>query len=453
MGILPSVLELLMAYCRGLEHLRVRLVEVNSPPGSPQICPLPVSSNRLKSLEVRGTYDFARFAVPTSPLLKFCEDVIFTNRNTLQELVLGQESFVAQAYKADHNYTTRTASWNLNEAFVRLLRPSLKIPNLTKLDLIQADVRFVHLISCKTLSDFLNFSGLRRLSLDSCYGVEDLLRNLSLGMKGAIFLKEFRFRHEAPDEGMLSSLEQFLCMFSGLELLSILIDNTDDMPNHVSILQAHGSTLQALVWEGRCRRPPRNSVSLEIQTDNRPSFLECLPKYCLDLKELSIPLDVNVAYATAPASRRVEKGLAFKVLELPHLKTLHIRTAAAMNRSTVDQRLVLHSNKTAVTKFLDYATHYRRTYPILKLVAVGPLTYEDRWVLDRPTRMRTVYGPARPFFFDVEANKNWHGEYEHMLQPIGSFQYRLVTPFISATVETIQASYFHTQVFDSFWLK
>ncbi|KAL1959958.1 hypothetical protein VTO42DRAFT_626 [Malbranchea cinnamomea] len=434
-----------------LESVQIRVLEPQVNAGQMLI------PRKLKSIATGGSYDLYQSYLSRDVLTTVVRKAIEERIDTLEELAVGQESWAAQSYRVSVNYLRSPAPWYLDDALAPATA-SRQFSSLKKLRVISFNLRVTHPQDQMTLGQVFRFDKLRSLTLESCFGSAQFLGHLArLQGSSAMNLKEFVFRHEDATPTLVAHLEAFLCSFSGLEVLSILMDNTDEhanLPNHERILKLHGLTLKVLVWCGRKRHRPSGMVSSEQRVAGRPSFLECLATYCSDIRELSINLDVNTDYLSEGRWRRIAYGTPFFAIKFPRLTTLHIQALPCVNRLAVDPFFIAHANKAAITKYLDWSNIYfgRDKYPSLKLIAVGPLNYMDRYLLNRPTRMRTKVGPAWPIFYDVTGVKNNFGCYDHILQTLGNFDNRQAI-FINENVNNIQQMYPNTRIFDFYWLK
>jgi hypothetical protein len=113
----------------------------------------------------------------------------------------------------------------------------------------------------------------------------DGTRQVSLG------LTESTFRHDAPDQRLVSALEGYLKDVNPLTHLSVL-DNTSVMPDLGDIVQRHGGTLQSLVSEGREGLGSAEIGSSLLSGSFRDpiSEISAFLRHCTKLKELGVPL-------------------------------------------------------------------------------------------------------------------------------------------------------------------
>ena len=158
----------------------------------------------------------------------------------------------------------------------------------------------------------IDFAVLSSLSLESCDGLEEALsvlttRNTSLQSPEWVpNLKIFHIRHEYSTTLLGAHLVVFLCSFTGLEHLFVLLEGPMDYPpteTMTNILNAHGQTLRALIWD--TRRLRRCSLAFDgylhagesynslyaSESDNSPRILAIVSQRCPNLVELGWTLD------------------------------------------------------------------------------------------------------------------------------------------------------------------
>lgn len=110
-------------------------------------------------------------------------------------------------------------------------------------------------------------------------------------------LKEFVFRYEAPIDQLKTQLHRFLSSFSGLKLLSVLLEWTYDIPDPSCFLNTHAQTLEVLVYEARaCPRmtfEQDTSVPIGLSMGSLGGLyspLYTILTSCPTLQELSVPM-------------------------------------------------------------------------------------------------------------------------------------------------------------------
>ena len=130
---------------------------------------------------------------------------------------------------------------------------------------------------------------LRRLVIESCANLATCFEELTKLSKTQHGLREFVFRHEAPvREKVHRWLYPFLAGFRGLSLISVLLDNSQSMPDLEDCLKTHGPTLRQLVWEARTS--PRVSKSEDTSIPLKWQEVKKLCCLCPNLRELSVAL-------------------------------------------------------------------------------------------------------------------------------------------------------------------
>jgi hypothetical protein len=250
---------------------------------------LPTGEMNLQKLDFRSVSKIYREELFNLP---------YTNRKTLNSLVVGSETRLFKCYTLVHTLWLDSMSVSL-EKLLCANDPNndASYPLLQELHVISMD-----LMELTAKPTFVQFGNLRRLALESCQGSEKLLRGLmrdhvlnSTGSTNFLNLKEFVFRHEQITETLCGALNQFLSSFSGLELVSILLENVDEGPEDpMAFLEQHGPTLQVLIYEAR--RAPRRTLgedtSLSLgDIDDPSSPISEIFSLCPKLRELSIPID------------------------------------------------------------------------------------------------------------------------------------------------------------------
>jgi tRNA modification GTPase len=394
------------------------------------------------------------------PSLQALKQVFDQVGGNLTHLSFGYEEHVLAEYKCDRGFLKMPAGVSLDRLMEKMTNSRNVLPELTHLDINGFGVSHCH-PSIADLRWTFNFTQLQRLCLESCYGSDVLLSDLTTAASGStgpivqcnMRLREFVFRHEAPTQPLKQALESFISSFSGLRLLSVLLDNTTEMIDYHCFMRAHGPTLKVLVWEGRKQSRGETPISLETSDSAGKSFICHLVNNCPNLEELSIALDMRLGYTTKDKSDRIKYGVPFKVFSLRYLKTLHSRVLPSPERAGTNHDFIIHANKAAICSFLDWGHHSQwngTVAPWLRLVAVGPLSYHDRWM--RECGCTTRYGPSGPIFYDVNIAKGMIGEYSHILSPLGTHS-RTGRNFINKTVDKIKEDYTHSRVFESYWLK
>lgn len=253
-----------------------------------------------------------------------------------------------------------------------------KILRLNSLELVGLDLDFAH----EDKKFHLKVSCLQRLCLESCTGsnalLTELARKASASSDNGLRLTEFKFRIKHPPQCLRQALESFLCSFSGLNHLSVLVDYVDSsgMPSMEYFLASHTSTLKTLVWESRLH--PRLAECEEDTSHNlglasKPtSELVKLLKSCTQLVELGIAFDwLSIKNAE-------EQAQEIGFLQLPCLKTLHLRNSPLALNEGVDERSYLcHMTKARAIDFLDAAL-LNVSNSQLDLLIIGPLTFRQR---------------------------------------------------------------------------
>ncbi|OAT12327.1 hypothetical protein BDBG_17657 [Blastomyces gilchristii SLH14081] len=380
----------------------------------------------------------------------------------LNHLVLGDEGLVISV---DRNTAIAPSPPRSQASIYHVLLPLARMPavfdNFSKLDIIGMDITSPpnQLAPLLPVFDLYN---LNRLSLVSCVGTEGFLKALSRPEPQMMFpyvasrmrLKEFCIRYEGPTLELKVALQQFLTSFTGLELLSVLLDDEPEreMMDYTGIILAHGPTLKVLVWDIRkCNRHQR-PFCLENPVRGRPAFLELLSETCPNLEELGVVLNMRLLYQRGQDIDRISSHRPFAMVRLPRLKTLHCREFFIQKGRLLSTARVLNATKAIATSFLDRAYYSHNGSSPLELLAVGPLNFHDRWIQNHFSQDYTATPGAGPVFYDISTCPDNLMGLAHRLNPL----LRVRQPDLNIElddVEMIRQDYKHTRVFDSYWVR
>lgn len=406
----------------------------------------PLLGSSLANLEVR-TVQVSSIRYPewrTWPAVRFVRNVLGAVK--FNKLVLGDERWTWASGRADGPHKPYFEQMPL----LRLLRGFMEIGGLSSLH--QLDLIGVKVTGSVPEDSLLDFYRLTRLSLESCPGTSDLLAVLTRNAD-RVKLKELKIREEKVPLEVMRNLEVFLSSFTGLELLSVLLDNASETMNYRGFMQSHGATLKVLVWECRKRNRTLAPFDLETSSDDGPAFIEELCKTCTKLEELSIALDMRLQYENTIKCNRIKSLLPFQVLTLPNLKTFHSRILPSASRLGVSREFVMQANKAIVSMYISWGYFTLGTKCNLELVAVGSPSYSDRWLQSHTMRAyeenTTI---ATPIFFDVGITQDSDLLNKHKLSCIGKFN-QAKKSFVCDGLDEIKESYAYTRVFDSYWLR
>ncbi|OJD27189.1 hypothetical protein ACJ73_01415 [Blastomyces percursus] len=380
----------------------------------------------------------------------------------LNHLVLGDERLVISV---DRNTTVASSQphtqASLYEVLYSLARMSATFDNFSNLDIIGMDITSPRnqLVPLRPVFDLYN---LNRLSLVSCVGTEGFLKALSRPSPQMMFpyvasrmrLKEFCIRYEGPTPELKASLQQFLTSFTGLELLSVLLDDEPEheMMDHTGIMLAHGPTLKVLVWDIRKRNRHGRPFCLENPVRGGPSFLEFLSETCPNLEELGVVLNMRLLYQRGQGIDRISSHRPFAMLRLPRLKTLHCREFFIQKGRLLSTAHILNATKAIATSFLDWAYYSHNGSSPLELLAVGPLNFHARWIQNHFSEDYTATPSAGPLFYDISTYPDNLMGIAHRLNPL----LRVRQPDLDIElddVEMVRQDYKHTRVFDSYWVR
>ena len=271
----------------------------------------------LKTLECRS--------VQNLKTLEHVKALVTSNADALHTLKLGRERQLVTKYLErfvrDPTVTRDTPEDNDALFIIALTDPwvlKLRCLELYGLDLPS---------STGGLTEGIDPTSLRRLCLESCDGVERVLCNLTENTHHPLNLQELVLRIENPTQLTNKALYSFLTSFSGLKVLSVLIETTDPMPRVDCFLEAHGPTLQVLVWEGRKspRHDNRDDTSHTLGSVYDPeSEISKILSQCTKLVELSIAWDWDdrssvsdqiPIFCSIPLSLTIHSGTCKKTMQ------------------------------------------------------------------------------------------------------------------------------------------
>ena len=136
------------------------------------------------------------------------------------------------------------------------------------------------------ITNYLNIMGLSTLKLDECPGIQPLIRALTAACATEtpalrVLQIYLPFQRQEPEEGILKDIGDFLLSFSGLEELSMQLEDYG-MVSKTSIIN-HKATLQVLLiscWSGapiRLAAAELNDILLQ----------------CTSLEQLALSLDIG----------------------------------------------------------------------------------------------------------------------------------------------------------------
>lgn len=222
--------------------------------------------------------------------------IISENHETLIALKLGQERLLLHEYLRQKTVLGATKDTSLEKHLPMETASTVPFANLKCLEAFGLDVASKE---AGSLQHRLNFSQLSRLVLESCPGSKELLSSLARSSEsllsqtqGALNLKEFVFRYENPTPVIVEALAGFLKSFSGLELLSVLLDRVSKMLHPACFLSTHGRSLKILVWEGKTAlTTDLSEVTSLTLGDGRlgNAAIANICEQCPNLVELAIP--------------------------------------------------------------------------------------------------------------------------------------------------------------------
>lgn len=280
---------------------------------------------KLRDLRFKGCRRLPNNSIPSKQGLEtFCnyeinrsncpDELLARNWQTLRNLHLGLENYIAEQYASDHadpNFdqmtdgagTSRDRSTGVtsdcgNDVENKLLglgHSTIPMLSLEELRLCGLDLGILALSPIATRVDFTNLTTLR---LESCLDLDDTLRRLiesgglSFGAKCVPRLKSFLLRQERCSPLFRKRLGTFLCSFSGLQHLHVLLEGSATWRVLGPILILHGKSLQTLVWDQRSGPRIAPGASLSVYAKGF-ECLETISNLCPNLIGLGVPLDWN----------------------------------------------------------------------------------------------------------------------------------------------------------------
>jgi hypothetical protein len=163
-------------------------------------------------------------------VLAYFTELIQGNVGTLRSLEIGQESQILRS-NHEHNLTESDDGDDDDDGckVLTALAVEDRLRNLSSLSILGLDVSPEQ---SKFFSKSIKLSCLRSLVLESCIRSAGLVQQLAVTLTTAdgagqvnLGLNELTFRHEDPDQRLVSALEGFLKNVNPLTYLSVL-DNT-----------------------------------------------------------------------------------------------------------------------------------------------------------------------------------------------------------------------------------
>ncbi|KAF2753606.1 hypothetical protein EJ05DRAFT_165717 [Pseudovirgaria hyperparasitica] len=198
----------------------------------------------------------------------------------------------------------------------------------TPMSLRELTLQKVSLKFCQdTYTKIIEFSNVMSLRVFLCPGAECFFAELSKSSKLPVRLETLEFKHEDNNEhDGLSTLDNFLCLTSGLRSLALDIANVKDLPAPAGIVR-HASTLKQLnVHAGK--------GDMDCQDDEivySIEHFEQICKACTAIEQLSVAFP-----ATCAVRSNTENFSAFEtaVGDIPSLITLNITTWPSSSTSS-----------------------------------------------------------------------------------------------------------------------
>lgn len=406
----------------------------------------------LSSIEVRSIGMGSDRSTDNPVWLK---SLIKDNKKSLHELRIGQESYIHLLEQGWTDSRSRRVALDHVLLLAKTSTGTFSPYELTCLEVVGLKVDcLVDEDPTRGPKPLLRWSILQRLVLESCPGSRDLLSCLAENISRAgqtklhLTLKELVFRYERPSTDLMAALETFLKTYSGLRLISVLVDEYGLFPSG-PMLANHLSSLNVLVWEARMM--PRNARNLEVSPPKAEEDIVKTFKKCPNLVEISFPLDW----------RRHQRGglgsldrLGRDLASLRELRTIHIRNVPLLRgdedddvdgyEDNIEMDRISRSIVTEVTEAMVEQQNETKEVPSADLIVVGPLRYQERWLSTKPWYTNANYPPAyaRPYFFGVDYaySAKFDARFP-LLKELGHETLAVAEPYSS-----------HLRCFESYWL-
>ena len=348
--------------------------------------------------------------------------LVHSNSKTLESLELGQERQLFEQYRRSRIGFLEQINQSLD-----VLGPSMRIqsmPKLHKLALYGLDATS---LVPSSIPDALFFYQLESLTLESCSGSAGFLGSLAgtfrysqtspqVVVKTVPKLKHFFFRHENPTTPLKDALINFLSSFTGLQTLSLLVENATFVERPSALINTHGPTLQTLVLESRIQ--PREHLGLDT---SRPfgiggysqqlweDTISDICASCPALHELGIgfPWDDEMVLVRQTGS----------LSSLRALRTMHVRN---FPESSVLSQIGDYSIKEYAQKYLEwvYPALVGEPKPALETLSIGPTVYETRWKTGAAPNRRSPPEFLRTHHFWVDWAKTRFGRWSALVTPV-----------------------------------
>ena len=360
----------------------------------------PILLNNLEDFGVATLHSCSTNSSPSET--EWATGTILKNARTLRYLTLGRESRVINI----HSNGERLSSFaeRYYEDLVTDSHKETETLSLTSLRMIGLAIH--QSLDVRPLS-MLRIEVLQYLILESCVGTSDLL--LSLSRTEKLRLRRFRLREEHVPSSFASCVEDFLSSFSGLEHLSILLDELESptfMPDVTCFCCAHGATLKTLVWEGRTERRTtlKRSTSVPRASHWREVSEICglimVCNSCPNLEELGWPIDWD--------TRRASNEISFALYRLDKLRTLNLRVLPEV--STLPYYINMENFAfEMVRNLIDRYLHLLDNNK-LRIICVGAFTLPDARLHKPLQRTNKMCKFLVPRIFYVEYPRNILGK-------------------------------------------
>ena len=256
--------------------------------------------------------------------------ILYSNRKTLRTLELGVESLLIEQFSAGKSYDdSHPSNTSVGAHFFKTTSELLdhydedkEEPLLTLESLKMCGISLKPLPELQPLC-FVDIGNLTHLTLESCCAVDDALARLTPipsdpDTSYTLRLRTFKLRQEiGVERRYLNRLKTFLCSFSGLTDLWVLIESKRPDKILLPILRVHGETLRTLIWD---TSTAKENLSAEVPSEHTDcGQLGQLTLLSPHLVELGLTLDWTVV-----TDWQVRRGPILKFLSTHMLITTRL---------------------------------------------------------------------------------------------------------------------------------
>ena len=223
--------------------------------------------------------------------------LIALNRDTLRRLRIGVMNKVAQDYATNNLPSRHQLPASFATHFAEVAKEPSSEDGIMRLPRLSLHILCVYGLGLANVIRGLDidFSKINTLSLESCFGLQDLFAVLmsnsgsQTAFRSNVKLRNLFIRHEGGDQVFTHHLAAFLTSFTGLSHLTLLLEGPSQAMDKAPILKKHGKTLKTLVWDERrrARQSTNTDNSLFLNQSNQ---LGVIFTKCPNLRALGLPV-------------------------------------------------------------------------------------------------------------------------------------------------------------------